>query len=158
MVNDVEFGYGHNAIITSLGWFERRPGFANQRGHPDRRGRRHLKHQGCAASNLPGAVLQPYGSGQTIWDIAPYGNHEDLYTVQDNLTYVRGNHTFKVGAFYSTNAKIENNNGGTDTPHDQRCVAAARPSYHGTTNQLRRTCCFAGVRAQLADIRQTLHS
>ena len=60
--------------------------------------------------------LQPYGSSQTLWNIAPYENHEDLYTIQDNLSKVHGNHTFKVGMFYSWNDKIEDNNGGTDQP------------------------------------------
>ena len=51
-----------------------------------------------------------------MWNIAPYGNHEDLYALQDNVSKVHGNHLFKVGAYYSTNAKIEFNNGGNDQP------------------------------------------
>ena len=53
---------------------------------------------------------------QTMWTIAPYGNHEDLYAIQDNISKVRGNHLFKAGAYYSTNKKIEFNNGGNDQP------------------------------------------
>jgi len=42
--------------------------------------------------------------------------HEDLYAIQDNISKVRGNHLFKAGAYYSTNKKIEYNNGGNDRP------------------------------------------
>ena len=48
------------------------------------------------------------GAGQTsMWNIAPYGNHEDLYTVQDNLSKVHGNHLFKAGVFLGWNEKVE---------------------------------------------------
>jgi hypothetical protein len=130
MVNDVEFGYGHNAIITSLGGTS--AGLVSQINAA-------IPTSWPASLKLPGSLpesawggLQPYGSTQTIWDIAPYANHEDLYTVQDNLSYVRGNHSFKVGAFYSTNAKIENNNGGTDQPG----INAGSGLAYSTGNQL----------------------
>ncbi len=130
LVNDVEFGYGHNAIITSLGGSN--AGLVGQVNAA-------IPTSWPASLKLPGSLpesawggLQPYGSQQTIWDIAPYANHEDLYTVQDNLTKVRGNHTFKVGAFYSTNAKIENNNGGTDQP----TINAGSGVAYQTNNQL----------------------
>jgi hypothetical protein len=117
MVNDFEFGYGHNAIITTL----------NSSGLP-------LVNKINAAipsawptslKSLPAMPgfnaggwggLGPYGSGQEMWTIAPYANHEDLYSLQDNVSKVQGNHVWKFGAYYSTNAKIENNNGGTDQP------------------------------------------
>jgi Carboxypeptidase regulatory-like domain len=117
MVNDVEFGLGYNAINTSL----------NSAGVP-------LVQQINAAiptawpsslkslPALPGfnaggwGGLSPYGSGQEMWTIAPYANHEDLYAIQDNLSKVQGNHLWKFGVYYSTNAKIENNNGGVDQP------------------------------------------
>jgi hypothetical protein len=136
IVNDVEFGYGHNAIITSLGGSS--AGLVSQINAA-------IPTAWPSSLKLPGSLpetawggLQPYGSNQTVWDIAPYANHEDLYTIQDNLTYVRGNHTFKVGAFYSTNAKIENNNGGTDQPtinagNGNVCVAAVPPSPSNPT-------------------------
>jgi hypothetical protein len=116
MVNDVEFGYGHNAIITTLAGTE--SGLVAQinaaipTAWPSS-----LKQKGAfinGGGNWGG--LQPYGSGQTMWNIAPYGNHEDLYALQDNVSKVHGNHLFKVGAYYSTNAKIEFNNGGNDQP------------------------------------------
>lgn len=117
MVNDFEFGLGYNAIITTL--------------TPDALSL--VKSiNGAVPSAWPSSLktgpampgfnaggwggLGPYGSGQEMWTIAPYGNHEDLYALQDNVSKVQGNHVWKFGAYYSTNAKIESNNGGTDQP------------------------------------------
>jgi Carboxypeptidase regulatory-like domain/TonB-dependent Receptor Plug Domain len=116
MVNDIEFGYGHNAIITSL-----TPSSATYVGAVNAAiptaWPTALKQSG-AFINGGGAWggLAPYGSNETMWTIAPYGNHEDLYALQDNVSKVHGNHLFKVGVYYSTNAKVEDNNGGTDQP------------------------------------------
>jgi len=116
MVNDVEFGYGHNAIITELGGTR-----ANIVG----------ELQTAYPATFPSTIkqpdeffggwggLNPYGSFQgsaSFWNIAPYKNHEDLYTVQDNLSKVKGNHLLKAGAFWSNNIKVENNGNGADRP------------------------------------------
>jgi hypothetical protein len=116
MVNDVEFGYGHNAIITTLGGTRAAIVPALQSAYP---------------ASFPSSIkqaneffggwggLNPYGSSQgaaSFWNIAPYKNHEDLYTVQDNLTKVHGNHLLKAGAFFSTNEKVEDNGNGADRP------------------------------------------
>jgi Carboxypeptidase regulatory-like domain/TonB-dependent Receptor Plug Domain len=116
MVNDVEFGYGHNAIITTLGGTRAAIVPALQTAYP---------------ASFPSSIkqpneffggwggLNPYGSSNgsaSIWNIAPYKNHEDLYTVQDNLTKVHGNHLLKAGAFFSTNEKVEDNGNGADRP------------------------------------------
>jgi hypothetical protein len=116
MVNDLEFGYGHNAIITTLSGTEAsvvpQINAAVPPAWPAS-----LKQPNAFGSG--GAVwggLSPYGSGQTMWNIAPYGNHEDLYALQDNISKVQGNHLFKAGIYYSTNAKIEDGAGGSDQP------------------------------------------
>jgi hypothetical protein len=116
MVNDLEFGYGHNAIITTL-TPSSTPYVASVNAAIPTAWPSSLKQPG-AFINGGGAWggFSPYGSGETMWTIAPYGNHEDLYALQDNISKVRGNHVFKVGAYYSTNAKVEDNNGGTDQP------------------------------------------
>ena len=123
MVNDVEFGYGHNAIITTL---------AGTRADVV------PKLQATYPATFPSSIkqkdeffggwggLNPYGyiGGNTgggsdttsMWNIAPYGNHEDLYTVQDNLSKVKGNHLLKAGIFLGWNAKIESNGAGNDRP------------------------------------------
>ncbi|MGA7220508.1 MAG: carboxypeptidase regulatory-like domain-containing protein [Candidatus Sulfotelmatobacter sp.] len=114
MVNDVEFGYGHNQIVTTLaGTNAALVGQINAAvptAWPES-----LKQTG-ALPQVGWGGLADYGSAQNIWNIAPYGNHEDLYAVQDNISKVRGNHLFKAGAYYSTNAKVEYNNGGADQP------------------------------------------
>jgi len=116
LINDVHFGWGWNAIVTTLNGDNKQIVSQLETALPNV----------WPTSKDKGALpevgwggwggLTPYGSSQTIWNIAPYGNHEDLYTIQDNLSKVRGNHIVKLGAFYGTNAKIENNNGGTDRP------------------------------------------
>ena len=127
MVNDFEFGYGHNAIITTLA------GTGASINGTTYTGKTLVQAINAAippewpaslksAPAMPGfnvggwGGLSPYGSGQEMWTIAPYANHEDLYAIQDNVSKVQGNHLWKFGAYYSTNAKIENNNGGTDQP------------------------------------------
>jgi len=117
MVNDFEFGLGYNAILTSL----------NSEGVPIVNALNAAIPSAWPSSlkSLPAMPqfnaggwggLGPYGSGQEMWTIAPYANHEDLYSFQDNVSKVQGNHLWKFGAYYSTNAKIENNNGGVDQP------------------------------------------
>ncbi len=121
MVNDFEFGYGHNAIVTTLSpsstALVNATTAAVPNAWPDS-----LKQAGAYIDG-GGAWggLQPYGGGgpmgaQTMWTIAPYGNHEDLYALQDNISKVHGNHLFKAGVYWSTNSKIEYNNGGNDRP------------------------------------------
>jgi hypothetical protein len=133
LVNDLEFGYGHNAIITTLAGTD--PGLVGQinaaipTAWPSS-----LKQTGAFING--GAAwggLQPYGNGQTLWNIAPYTNHEDLYALQDNISKVHGNHLFKAGVYYSSNAKDEFNNGGNDQPGIN---AADGQVSVKTTNQL----------------------
>ena len=57
-----------------------------------------------------------YGSGQTLWLIAPWNNTSDLYNFRDDLAKVYGAHTFKVGAFIGYNKKHEPSEGGHDEP------------------------------------------
>ncbi len=116
MVNDVEFGYGHNAIVTSLAGTRAAIVPALQQAYP---------------ATFPSALkqpdeffggwggLNPYGSNNgnsSIWNIAPYGNHEDLYTVQDNLSKVKGNHVYKAGVFIGDSIKVEDSGNGADRP------------------------------------------
>ena len=95
---------GHNAIITTVASSEfvfvvNATNAAIPNAWPAS-----LKQAGAYINGAWGG-LQPYGNGQTMWNIAPYSNHEDLYAVQDNISKVRGNHLFKAGAYYSTNTK-----------------------------------------------------
>jgi hypothetical protein len=116
MINDVEFGYGHNAIITTLGGSKASIVPALQQMYPATFPAS-LKEAGAFFGNWGG--FNPYGSYEgeaSFWNIAPYKNHEDLYTVQDNLSKVRGNHTLKAGFFYGNNIKVEDSGNGQDRP------------------------------------------
>jgi hypothetical protein len=42
-----------------------------------------------------------------VWSIAPWQNQQDLYTWQDDFSYVKGKHTIRVGGLYSRNYKAE---------------------------------------------------
>lgn len=60
--------------------------------------------------------LGSYGSGNTIWLIAPWNNTSDLYNFRDDLAKVQGTHTFKAGIFIGYNKKHEPSEGGHDEP------------------------------------------
>ncbi len=116
IVNNAEFGYGHNAIITSLAGTRASIVPALDAAYPTSFPAS-LKEKDGFFGGWGG--LNPYGSyngSSSIWNIAPYANHEDLYTVQDNLSVLKGNHLFKVGAFYSWNVKVEDGGNGADRP------------------------------------------
>ena len=116
MVNDVEFGYGHNAIITALAGTRADIVPAIDKAYPTTFPTS-LKEPDGFFGNWGG--FNPYGSYEgeaSFWNIAPYHNHEDLYTVQDNLSKVKGNHLLKAGAFFSNNIKDEDSGNGADRP------------------------------------------
>jgi len=53
------------------------------------------------------------GNRQTLQMIAPWSNKQDLYNVRDDVSWIRGPHTFKFGAFLGFNLKNEDNGGGS---------------------------------------------
>jgi len=69
-----------------------------------------------AASQPFGAACKNYGNFASIWAIVGYGNHMDLFTWQDNVSKVQGNHIWKFGGLVSHNIKQENQFGGQDRP------------------------------------------
>jgi hypothetical protein len=123
MVNDVEFGFGQNRIITTLEGSEAAIVPALQTAYPPTFPSS-IKQKDEFFGGWGG--LNPYGyiggnsgggSGTTsMWNIAPYGNHEDLYTVQDNLSKVHGNHLFRAGLFLGFSEKVESSGAGADRP------------------------------------------
>jgi len=123
MVNDVEFGFGQNRIITTLSGTEAGIVPEVQAAYPATFPSS-IKQKDEWSGGWGG--LNPYGyiggasgggSGSTsMWNIAPYGNHEDLYTLQDNLSKVHGNHLLKTGLFLSWNEKVESSGAGADRP------------------------------------------
>src|SRR6185312_9291860 len=123
LVNDVEFGFGQNRIITTLAGTKASIVPALQAAYPTTFPQS-IKQKDEFFGGWGG--LNPYGyvggnsgggAGQTsMWNIAPYGNHEDLYTVQDNLSKVWGSHLLKAGFFYGNSEKVESNGNGADRP------------------------------------------
>jgi hypothetical protein len=111
LINDFEFGYAHNAIITSPGGTNPTLGSQFDAALPPV-----WPAAGKTAGGLPTAWggLGNYGNFASMWAIVGYDNHMDLYTFQDNVTKIQGNHAWKFGVLASTNAKVENQFGGSD--------------------------------------------
>ena len=113
LINDFEFGYAHNAIIVTPGGTNPTLGAQFDTAMPPV-----WPASGKTAGGLPTVWggLQNYGNFASIWAIVGYGNHMDLFTWQDNVSKVRGNHIWKFGALVSHNIKEENQFGGADRP------------------------------------------
>ncbi|HXM97329.1 MAG TPA: carboxypeptidase regulatory-like domain-containing protein [Candidatus Dormibacteraeota bacterium] len=114
LINDFEFGYAHNAIIiTAQG--SANPNLSKQLDAA-------MPPVWPAAGKTPGGIptmwggLGHYGDFNSIWAIVGYNNDMSLYTYQDNLTKIHGNHAWKFGGLVSANHKNENQFGGGDRP------------------------------------------
>ncbi len=113
LINDFEFGYSHNAIITAPGGTDPTLGTQFDKAMPPI-----WPSAGKSAGGIPTVWggLQNYGNFASIWAIVGYDNHMDLFTFQDNVSKVEGNHIWKFGALVSHNIKQENQFGGSDRP------------------------------------------
>ncbi|HWO34021.1 MAG TPA: carboxypeptidase regulatory-like domain-containing protein, partial [Candidatus Acidoferrum sp.] len=111
LINDFEFGYSHNAIIVTPGGTDPTLGSQFDAALPPV-----WPASGKTAGGLPTVWggLNQYGNFNSIWAIVGYGNHMDLFTWQDNVAKIQGNHTWKFGALVSHNIKQENQFGGSD--------------------------------------------
>jgi len=109
LINDAEFSYSNNRILVTAGGTN--AGLLSQinsafptlfpasvKSHP----------LGLPVINT-GNTGQGSGAPQLL---APWSNNEDLYGVRDDLTWVKGSHTFKFGVFLGFNGKNEFNGGG----------------------------------------------
>jgi hypothetical protein len=111
LVNEVQFSYAGNAIVTTAGGSN--PGLASKLNSA-------IPNVFPTNQKLGGGIptiwggLGAYGSGQSLWSIAPYSNNMDLYTVRDDISKVHGNHAFKAGVYMSWNSKNEDQFGGQD--------------------------------------------
>jgi len=119
LVNEVQFSYSHNAINTSPG------GLTTASGGPAGL----VKALNAAIPTLyPSSIkqaggipifwsgFQQYGGAATTWLISPYSNSMDTYTINDDITKVKGTHTLKAGFLWNFNKKNEDENGGYDQP------------------------------------------
>jgi outer membrane receptor protein involved in Fe transport len=97
-INDASFDYAYNAIVTTFsgtGLRANAPGFTSPELFP---------------STLQGALPSITFSGATanFSFVSPQNIENPSYTYRDTLTLSRGNHTIKLGGFYSREAKNEN--------------------------------------------------
>ena len=122
LTNDFEFGYSHNAIIVTPGGTD--PTLSQQF---DKAMPSVWPASGKTAGGIPTVWggLQNYGNFASIWAITGYGNHMDLFTWQDNVSKVQGNHIWKFGGLVSHNIKQENQFGGQDRPTFQTTNATS---------------------------------
>jgi hypothetical protein len=113
LINDFEFGYSHNAIIVGAGGSDPTLSAQFDKALPPV-----WPASGKTAGGIPTVWggLQNYGDFASIWAIVGYANHMNLYTYQDNLTKISGNHTWRFGGLYDNNKKVENQFGGSDRP------------------------------------------
>jgi hypothetical protein len=111
LINDFEFGYSHNAIIVTPGGTNPTLGAQFDKTMPTE-----WPSSGKTPNGIPivWGGLQNYGNFSSIWAIVGYGNYMDLFTWQDNITKIQGNHAWKFGALVSHNVKQENQFGGAD--------------------------------------------
>lgn len=107
-INDIQFSYSANRILVDPGSGADLnaeintsiPSFFPQSGKVNGVNRPHPVFWGGVA---------PYysNSGSDLWTQTPFRNSLDIYTVRDDLSMVKGNHTLKMGFLYDRAAKDE---------------------------------------------------
>ena len=134
IVNDAEFAYSNNRINITTGGTN--PGLQQQISDaiiP-------LYPSNLATKTAPASIptiwggFNQYGSGQNYWTIAPWNNALDIYTFRDDVSWVKGNHTIKFGAFIGRDAKDEDN--GASSTERPTFGTADWDTNHPTGNQL----------------------
>lgn len=98
IINELAYDYAYNAIFTTFagtGLRANAPGFTSPELFP---------------STLQGALPSITFTGVTsnLSFVSPSQIENPSHTFRDNLTIAHGQHTFKVGGFYSREAKNEN--------------------------------------------------
>ncbi|HEV3468826.1 MAG TPA: carboxypeptidase regulatory-like domain-containing protein [Pyrinomonadaceae bacterium] len=98
VINEAAFDFARNLIVTNFvgtGTRANTPGFTSPELFP---------------STLQGALPSITFTGATsnLQFTSPQNIENPSYTWRDNLTWVRGSHTLKFGAFYAREAKNEN--------------------------------------------------
>jgi len=106
MVNTAEFSYSNNRIIIT-------PGGTNAGLAKTLTADFPTLFPTDLKTHSVGIPALSLGGINTTQMIAPWSNKQDLYNVRDDLSWVKGQHTFKFGAFLGFNLKNEYNGGGT---------------------------------------------
>jgi hypothetical protein len=107
-VNEIQFSYSGNRIIVDPGAGgdinreinESIPGFFPDADKVNGLDRPHPVFWGG---------ISPYysSSGSDLWAQIPFRNALDIYSIRDDFSTVRGNHTMKMGFLYDTSGKDE---------------------------------------------------
>ena len=142
IVNDAEFAYSNNRIDVSVGGTGATvagtaytatellqaitdafpPIYAEN-----------LKNTHMSIPNPGWGGFDPYGAGSTGPEYgiqAPWNNKLDLYSIRDDISWVKGSHTFKAGFLFGWNGKNEDNG----SPQSERPGFGARnPLNDGDT-------------------------
>ena len=107
LINDAAFNYSNNRIVITPGGTN--PGLLSQVSaaiptlYPES-----LKH---ASAGVPAVNFGPYGGSMSLQ--APWQNQLDIYTFRDDVSWIKGQHSFKFGAFLGFNGKDEDVNSST---------------------------------------------
>jgi hypothetical protein len=119
LVNDAAFNYSNNRIDITAGGTN--PGLLAQVSaaiptlYPAT-----LKR---AAQGVPNVAFGVYGGTTTMQ--APWQNQLDIFSGRDDITWVRGQHTLKFGAFFGFNSKDEDVNSASGERPTTGSVATA---------------------------------
>jgi hypothetical protein len=107
LVNDAAFNYSNNRIVITAGGTD--PALLAQVSsaiptlYPET-----LKH---AAQGVPSVNFGSYGGTTSLQ--APWQNQLDIYSGRDDLSWIKGQHSIKFGAFLGFNGKNEDVNSAT---------------------------------------------
>jgi hypothetical protein len=107
LINDAAFNYSNNRIQITPGGTD--PGLLPQvsAAIPTLYSES-LKH---SAQGVPSVNFGAYGGSTSLQ--APWQNQLDIYTFRDDLSWIKGQHQFKFGAFLGFNGKDEDVNSST---------------------------------------------
>jgi outer membrane receptor protein involved in Fe transport len=104
LLNEVSFDFARNAITSTQigdGTFSNFP----QLHIPQAFG-----GEGNVTGQLPSVTVAGFSTPLAFF--TPYHNDNPSYTINDNLTWTKGQHTFKFGGYFSKEAKNEEAGGG----------------------------------------------
>jgi hypothetical protein len=119
LVNDAAFNYSNNRIQITAGGTN--PGLLAQVSSSiPTLYSESLKH---ASEGVPSVNFGAYGGTTTLQ--APWQNQLDIYTFRDDLSWIKGQHQLKFGAFFGFNGKDEDINSSTGERPTIGAVATA---------------------------------
>ena len=76
------------------------------------------------------------GGYPTLWNEAPFRNHQDLYVLKDDYSAVFGKHFIKAGVLGSTNDKNEDSNGNGSAQNSAFWGSAGEPGWGSTSGNI----------------------